>query len=254
MRAASYLSSLVFGFFSGCDFPPPPVVHASFTETIRGANVKFDMVWIEKGGFWIGKYEVTWDEYLLYCDFEDDNRVPPGVDGVTKPSKPLDDVSPYDRDWGLGRRPAVGMSLNAAEKYCEWLSINTGRRFRLPTEAEWELACGPRPTGVLTDHAWLQPNSDEMTQEVGRKQPNTAGLHDMLGNLWEYCGNPFSAKEPDRAVLRGGSWDSLPEDLSPGSRLGFEDDWVLADPNVPRGVWWVPDGNHLGFRILCDSK
>jgi len=220
----------------------------SYTETIGASGVRFDMVRVETGDFWIGRTEVTWDEYLLFCAFDqyDDEE----VDGVSRPSKPLPDVAPFDRDWGAGQRPAVGMSWNAAKKYCEWLSAQTGRTYRLPTETEWRLACGRRPKQPLTDHAWFQANSDEMTHEVGLKQPNEFGLHDMLGNLWEYCLDPFDASEPERAVLRGGSWMTSAAKLTPASRLGFEEDWVLDDPNVPPGVWWVPEGSHLGFRVL----
>jgi hypothetical protein len=76
----------------------------------------------------------------------------------------------------------------------------------------------------------------------------------MLGNLWEYCMGPFAPDQPGRAVLRGGSWETPEAGITPQSRLGFDDDWVLADPNVPAGVWWVPDGNHLGFRVLCEAS
>jgi formylglycine-generating enzyme required for sulfatase activity len=242
------------GLTAGCESPQRSVVQRDNLHcTIPGTQVSFEMVWISDGGFWMGKTEVTWDEYLLYCDFENPAReTGKGVDGVSRPSKPLEDVAPYDRDWGLGRRPAVGMSWNAAKRYCEWLSGVTKRKFRLPTEAEWALACGPMPSGPLAESAWFAANSDEMTQEVGQKRPNANGLYDTLGNLWEYCAGPFSPKEPERAVLRGGSWDEPATRLQPQSRLGFEDDWVLEDPNVPAGVWWVPDGSHLGLRILCE--
>ena len=80
--------------------------------------------------------------------------------------------------------------------------------------------------------------------------PNKYGLHDMLGNLWEYCTDPYDETDLERAVLRGGSWQESPEDINPDARLGFNDDWVLDDPSFPPGVWWVPDGAHLGFRIL----
>lgn len=242
-----------------CRFSSPTAADAdeapaSYTETIRGSDVTFEMVWIEEGRFWIGRHEVTWDEYLLYCDFAETNAVPPGVDAVTKPSKPLD-WTPYDRDWGVGRRPAVGMSWNAAKKYCEWLSLNTGATYRLPTENEWLLACGTGyPKGdaqvALKDIAWYAKNSKEMTQEVGLKLANEHGLHDVLGNLSEYCANPFSPDEPERAVLRGGAWCDEAGDVTPTRRLGFDDDWVLPDPNVPPGVWWVPEGHDLGLRVL----
>jgi formylglycine-generating enzyme required for sulfatase activity len=224
--------------------------YGNYVETIRGTDVRFDMVWIPEGRFWIGRTEVTWDEYLQYCDFEETGKAPPGVDAVSKPSPTQQDVHPLDRDWGMGKRPAVGMSKNAATKYCQWLSLNTGNRYRLPTEAEWELACGKERPTPLDDHAWHYDNSEHMTHEVGEKKPNRNGLCDMLGNLWEYCLDAYSEEEPERAVLRGGSWSEMPDEIAPQSRLGFDDDWILDDPNVPPGVWWVPHGENLGFRVL----
>ena len=239
-----------------CGAPPaaeePPALPAlvqDYTETIRGAEVGFDLVWVPEGNFWIGRTEVTWDEFLLYCDFEATGAVAPDADAVSKPSKPLD-WAPYDHDWGAGRRPAVGMSWNSAQKYCQWLSLNTGREYRLPTEEEWALACGDGGAGPLAARAWFADNSGQMTQEVGQKAPNAWGLHDMLGNLWEYCAGPWSAAEPERAVLRGGSWKDPAEAIGPDARLGFDDDWNLEDPNFPPGVWWVPEGDHLGLRVL----
>lgn len=221
----------------------------NYVETIQGTTIQFDMVWIPQGEFWIGQTEVTWDEYLVYCNFDDEYQDPPDVDvdAVSRPSKP---VVPMDRDWGFGRRPAVGMSWNAAKLYCEWLSLNTGSSYRLPSEDEWSIACGPQTPSSLVDHAWFGANSDEMTHQVGEKLPNIHGLYDMLGNLWEYCRNGYNEDDPERAVLRGASWRDGPERLTPDARLGFDDDWVLADPNVPSGVWWVPDGGHLGLRVL----
>jgi len=222
---------------------------ANYTEKIRGSDVTFEMIWVPEGGFWIGKCEVTWDEYLLYCDFDEEGKVPPGADAVTKPSKPLDDVAPFDRDWGKGRRPAVGMSKNGAIKYCAWLSKNTGRTYRLPTDAEWELAAGPLP-GALDEHAWHYGNAGGMTQEVGNKKLNTHGLHDMYGNLWEVVADPFTPGEPERAAYRGGGWRTRPDGITREARLGFEEAWTMLDPNVPPGVWWVPDGDHLGMRVI----
>lgn len=196
---------------------------ADYTETIRGTTVSFDLVWVPEGGFWIGRTEVTWDEYLTWCDFEGEGAVPPGADAVSKPSKPLD-WTPYDHDWGTGRRPAIGMSWNAAKLYGRWLSLNTGHEYRLPTEEEWVLACGRGGEGPLEERAWFAGNSGGKTHEVGRKRPNERGLFDMLGNVWEYCRNPFSPEEPERAVLRGGSWQDPAERVTPEARLGFDDD------------------------------
>jgi sulfatase modifying factor 1 len=83
--------------------------------------------------------------------------------------------------------------------------------FRLPTEAEWEHACragttGPR-YGELDDIAWYRANSDGRAHEVGGKQPNAWGLHDMLGNVWEWCWDVYDAEVyGEYRVLRGGGW------------------------------------------------
>jgi len=222
-----------------------PTPGEDYEETIPGTAITFEMVWIE--GFWIGRTEVTWDEYLLYCAFDRDEP-DDGVDGVARPSKPLAS-HPYDRGWGTGQRPAVGMSWNAAKKYCRWLSAMTGETYRLPTEEEWELACGEAPAS-LEDAAWIAENAEGMTHEVGQRAPNEHGLHDMLGNVWEYCADPYSPSEPERAVLRGGSWQNGPSSVTPRRRLGFDNDWVLDDPTFPPGVWWVPEGSHIGMRIV----
>ncbi len=212
----------------------------------RGSGVPFELIWVPDGGFWIGRTEVTWDEFLAYCAF--DQAQPELLDGITRPSKPLE-VHPFDRHWGTGRRPAVGMSRAAAEEYCAWLSAKTGRSYRLPTELEWRLACGPEPEYV-EDFAWYAANSGERTQEVAGLEPNAIGLFDMLGNVAEYCADDFSRRERGRALLLGGSWkDPAP---APRSRLGFEADWTLDDPGFPPGRWWVPDGDQLGFRVLCN--
>lgn len=223
--------------------------YVDYVEALPGTDVTFDMAWIPEGRFWIGRTEVTWDEYLLYCAFEEGQGLPPEVDAISRPSKPLA-TFPYDHDWGKGRRPAIGMSWNGAKKYCEWLSLVTGKEYRLPSEEEWRLACGDTPPDALKEHAWYDRNSAGQTQKTGLKKPNQNGLYDMLGNVWEYCNEPYDEKEPEWAVLRGGSFADQATDVTPDRRLRFDEFWNLADPNVPPGVWWVPDGERLGLRVL----
>ncbi|TDC67859.1 formylglycine-generating enzyme family protein [Micromonospora sp. KC606] len=87
--------------------------------------------------------------------------------------------------------------------------------YRLPTEAEWEYACragttGPR-YGPLDEIAWHRGNSGEQPHPVGEKQPNAWGLHDMLGNIWEWCWDIYDAEVYDSyRVLRGGGWFDQP--------------------------------------------
>ncbi len=106
--------------------------------------------------------------------------------------------------------------------------------YRLPTEAEWEYACRAGSTtpyyyGIdpakLSRYAWFKENSNKTTQAVGQKIPNAWGLHDMLGNVWEWCNdiyredyyaqsqsvNPRGPLEGDMRVLRGGGWNSSAE-------------------------------------------
>ena len=92
---------------SGSQSSPP----RSFIATVPGSSVRFEMVEVPDAGCWLGRTEVTWEEYLVWCSFQE--RLPEGIDAETRPSKPLE-VYPYDRHWGTGKRPAVGMSRRAA--------------------------------------------------------------------------------------------------------------------------------------------
>jgi formylglycine-generating enzyme required for sulfatase activity len=83
--------------------------------------------------------------------------------------------------------------------------------FRLPTEAEWEYACKAGTTGMrygeLDSIAWYKENSEEMTHNVGMKEPNLWGLYDMLGNVWEWCSDIYDETVyGSYRILRGGGW------------------------------------------------
>jgi formylglycine-generating enzyme required for sulfatase activity len=108
---------------------------------------------------------------------------------------------------------------------------------RLPTEVEWEYAArGGNPEsryGELSQIAWFDGNSDDRTHEVGRKKPNSYGLFDVLGNVWEWVSDSYGP-DPAKRILRGGSFFNLPRDLRVSNRL-----------------WASPDTRHRNMGIRC---
>ncbi|WP_435881528.1 formylglycine-generating enzyme family protein [Streptomyces xanthochromogenes] len=128
------------------------------------------------------------------------------------------------------RLPVEGVSWLDAVRYCNALSLREGLTpayrevegegvewddasdgYRLPSEGEWEHACRAGTTqaryGPLDEIAWHRGNSDERPHEVGGRRPNAWGLHDMLGNVWEWCWDVYDAEVyGSYRVLRGGGW------------------------------------------------
>jgi formylglycine-generating enzyme required for sulfatase activity/tRNA A-37 threonylcarbamoyl transferase component Bud32 len=126
-------------------------------------------------------------------------------------------------------QPVVNVSWNDAVAFAQWLSRKEGTIYRLPTEAEWEYACRAGTDsvfpwgddrGMLDKHVWYSENSGNQTHPVGRKKPNAWGLHDMVGNVWEWCSDcyaadyykqspvddPPGAEDGSNRVHRGASW------------------------------------------------
>ena len=122
--------------------------------------------------------------------------------------------------------PVETVSWNDCQDFISKLNAMTGKRFRLPTEAEWEYAArgGKKSRGylfsgsiTLDDVAWYKENSGSKTHVVGTKQPNELGIYDMAGNVWEWCQdwkgsyssspqtNPTGAVSGSYRVCRGGS-------------------------------------------------
>lgn len=236
--------------------------------------------------FWIGKYEITWDQYDAWGEQMDQLRrkmmsLPATprdvlVDGVSKPTEPYTDMS-----FGMGRGeyPAICMTQHAARTYCQWLTAKTGRYYRLPTEAEWEYACRAGTSTAysfgddsdqLEDYAWFFDNSDDTYQEVGQKKANPWGLHDMHGNVseWvldqhdpEYYSQSDKSQDPLNIplklyprVVRGGGWDNDPEMLRSAARTASDEDWKIQDPQFPKSIWYHTDALSVGFRVVRPLK
>lgn len=200
----------------------------------------------------LGRFTVTFDDYQLYA-------AATGLD------------APDDYGFGRGARPVINVSWLEAVGYCDWLSAQTGRRYRLPSEAEWELACraggaGPFHTGwsITSADANYMPSSADVddpdkhcrceTVPVGALAPNAWGLHEMHGNVGEWCADRWlsslktlprdgaprpvnPARSGASAVVRGGGWSTR------RSFVRASDRWHYA---IDQGFEMV------GFRVACD--
>ncbi len=264
--------------------PTPVTAFENFTEQIPGSAVSFNMIAIPGGTFTLGspenesyrqedegpavevrlssffmaEVEVTWDEYLAFyaqtsaqgrsSDTEGahSNEIKKaGLDAIVGATPPYGQP---DQNWGKGTRPAISMSYHAAETYCRWLSQVTGKRYRLPTEAEWEYAAkggattpyffegdpkkfekkklfsSKRDTAMIGRYVIYSENSKAKTQQPDVVQANPYGLRNMLGNVAEFCADWYSPdayskytggvldpKGPaagEERVIRGGSYRS----------------------------------------------
>ena len=119
--------------------------------------------------------------------------------------------------------PVGKMSWDNAVAFCRKLSDREETKYRLPTEAEWEYACRAGTTTAysfegeaseLEQYAWYKPNSDDKTHAVGNRSANSWGLHDMHGNVWEWCQD----LQDGDAVMRGGGYDSHADNLRSARR------------------------------------
>jgi formylglycine-generating enzyme required for sulfatase activity len=192
--------------------------------------------------FAIGRYPVTFEEYDLFCERT----------GRKKPT---------DEGWGRGRRPVINVSWYEAADYAEWLGQQTGKRYRLPSNAEFEYAAR---SGREVRFPWGdEAGSDNAackgcrslwdalrTAPVGRFAPTGFGLYDMSGNVWQWTqdcwdgdyksapvdgGAYTSGAGCDKKVVRGGSWNAAPREARAANR------W--REPALQ-------PSNEIGFRVV----
>ena len=247
---------------------------ANYTDTIAETLVEFDMVLVpgdEAAGikpFFIGKTEVTWEEfdYWALCKNMSDKDSIKEISMQLRPSSPHDLEKIY-RGWGRERQPVVGVSRKSAELYCEWLSAQTGRSYRLPTATEWdrafELGGGKLDetfdSESLSTSAWFDENAvstdeegfdQERAMPVGTLKPNALGIYDMLGNASEWV-----VETGDDQVVRGGHFKLSAEELT-GSHRETEDQnvWNRDYPQDPKSKWWYVNADYVGFRVVCDPR
>jgi formylglycine-generating enzyme required for sulfatase activity len=254
--------------FAGCAvYGDSQPLCPAYTETIPGTLVTFDMVGVPAGKitmpdpskkdssvtveikpFWIAKTEATWDQYDVFVfKLDQPQDEPAGTDAVSRPSKPYGTA---DRGYGHKGYPAINESYLGAEQFCKWLSVKTGKKYRLPTEAEWEYACRagqPEPAGKqLEAVAWF---AQEQTHAVGKKSPNAWGIYDMLGNVGEWC-----VDMAGKPVVCGPSFMDSADNVKPSARRYQNPLWQANDPQSPKSKWWLSDGEFVGFRVIRESE
>jgi formylglycine-generating enzyme required for sulfatase activity len=227
---------------------PQESVPPRYHETIEGTLVRFEMRLVPGDRpFYIGVTEVTWDMYDVFALGLDRKADAGKADAIARPSNPY---GAPDYGWGHAGFPAISVTRAAAEAFCAWLSLKTGKAYRLPTEAEWsraaELAAGG--STLLPDRrdaiAWHRGNSEARTHAVATRTPDALGLFDLFGNAGEWVVPP-----DDTLVLRGGSFRDSPENMGPAARAAQDASWNETDPQLPKSRWWLSDAPFAGFRL-----
>lgn len=219
-----------------------------------------------KKGFWMGQYEVSFNQYDAYIK-------------ATRRAKARD-LS----NWGRGSRPVIYIKWFYANEFAKWLSKKTGHKYRLPTEAEWEytaragtttafsfgghiggmdnhsffkklLDAGKANTdeqkALMNEYAWYGENGQQQTHPVGEKKPNPWGLYDMHGNVWEWTSSVYSEdydgselisvadpKSNQKRSVRGGAWSFYAKGMRSADRRFFSP--VMRLP-------------YIGFRLVRED-
>jgi formylglycine-generating enzyme required for sulfatase activity len=216
-------------------------------------------------------YQETGSAKKDFLEAEKKEEPKPGVNAITGPTPVYGDMT-----MGYSKKhPAIGGTWHNAATFCRWLSMKTGKNYRLPTEAEWEYAAragSDKTFGVsdaadgLGDYAWFTDNAEMEPHAVATKKPNAWGLYDMQGNVREWVqdfysptgyaldvkANPAGPAEGKVHVARGGFYDSPAAELRPAARAFEEDWWRMNDPQIPKSKWWLPQIDSIGFRVACD--
>jgi formylglycine-generating enzyme required for sulfatase activity len=162
--------------------------------------------------------------------------------------------------------PVTGVSWEDAVQFCKWLSQREGVTYRLPTEAEWEYACRAGTTGPwcceeeeLGDYAVMSRLWSDGPCPIGQRLPNAWGLHDMHGNVWEWCQDYYSASFYETSPDTDPVCLELPAD---GDNHSLRSGGYFAGSRAIRStmrrshdasVAYADRGHAIGFRVACDA-
>jgi formylglycine-generating enzyme required for sulfatase activity/peptidoglycan hydrolase CwlO-like protein len=191
--------------------------------------------------FYIGKYEVTIGEYLAFADsVGDKSRYP-----EWHPNYIRETNSSYYNNICIDEScPVVGITWADAKAYAKWLSNKHNKKFRLPTELEWEYVAKGELNreygflyGKLDDYGWFNDNSGGIAHRIGSKKPNLSGVYDMMGNVWEFCDSNYGGSDNFK-VIKGGDWQTTPKFLRASNKTKY--------PIEKRSI-------SVGFRLVMED-
>lgn len=213
----------------------------------------------------IGVYEVT---NVEFCEFLNElgNRYDSGIPWVLTDRLESCLIREVDGAFlpvsGAESRPVVTVTWNGANAYCDWLSEKTGASYRLPTEAEWECAsrAGTSTIWPWGDHFdsgrlhWRESMPMDNTVAVGSYPPNQWGIHEMLGNAWE-----FVVDCVDQDFYRHSPTDDpvmyIAQCWTPGIRGGsFADGPDVCRPGHRINTWWWGEYTGVSFRVAREES
>ena len=242
------IATLLLGTSAQAQIPTIELVYVQGGEFQMGctdsphsdcSRAEFPSHTVRVDGFYMAKYEVTQALWMA-------------VMGGKNPSKVIGDSLPVTR-----------VSWYDAQEFIAKLNDLTGKKYRLPTEAEWEYAArGGRlsqhyrfsGSNKLEEVAWCKKNSGKVPHAVGTKQPNELGIYDMSGNVYEWCydgfdfyefsystvlENPKGYEGADTRVYRGGCMTSFWDVCRVSARF----------PSIPNYKF-----NYVGFRLALDAE
>lgn len=229
--------------------------------------IEFDMVLVPGEGdikpFYMGKHEVTWDMFYNWAYGSDlnANQYAELQAKNLRPSPLYEDCNQLKL--GLGDRPALSMSRTTAEAFAKWVSEQTGKSYRIPTDAEWQHALklgGGIPDNqddlfkqaVFIDNAEIQfdPPFLELTDVVGTKQANELGIHDLIGNAAEWVVDTGAEK-----IVRGGHFMLKVDEFTPDWKsIEDQDIWNETYPQLPKSKFWYRDHYYQGIRLIADVQ
>ncbi len=220
---------------------------------------------VKVASFNIGKYEITNEEYALFLNSVKTHKKSGftfiDIDSELCRIKKSGNI--YTVKSGYERHPVTWVSWHGAQAYCSWLTEKTGTKYQLPSESQWEFvargASKERPSrysggDYIDGLAWFDKNGNKDTHPVGKKRPNEIGVHDLSGNVFEWCRDYYDSyfyKKKSKNKITENKTASPTRSLRGGSYFNKED---FARVTFRTGEKPELMDQHIGFRVVSAVK